>query len=101
VWAQHFLNGTMRSFEFTDAESPHGAAIRDLAVESKIPPDLRVCRWRELEQLARLAAPIVITMMSHQGMVITDQVRAQSNQACQHARHDSLKEFICASFHHR
>jgi hypothetical protein len=82
----------MRSFEFTDAESPHGAAIWD------IPKDLRVCKRRELEQLARLAAPIVITMMSHQGMVITDQVRAQSNQACQHARHDSLKEFICASF---
>jgi Na+-driven multidrug efflux pump len=72
------LNGPMHNFVL-DAKHvmpPQGAAVHDLVASAG------VCRKREFTQLARLAAPIVITMMSHQGMVITDQVRAQNKQAC-------------------
>jgi 3-dehydroquinate dehydratase len=34
----------------------------------------RISRLLELRELAKLAAPIIITMMCHQGLVITDQV---------------------------
>jgi hypothetical protein len=40
---------------------------------------LQISKVLELRQLAKLAAPIIITMMCHQSMVISDMVRYNSS----------------------
>jgi hypothetical protein len=48
---------------------------------------LQISKVLELIQLAKLAAPIIITMMCHQSMVISDMVRYNSSRAAMRALH--------------